>query len=234
MSRHIIQVAGVLDERDLEVLTVAGVTHIGFPLRLEVNSEEIPERRAADLIRSLPRSITPVLITYLREAARIVDLCRFLGCWTVQLHGAVTPDEVCRLKSLAGDLSIWKSLVVGKWTVDDLVQQVEEHASLVDAFITDTFRPETGASGATGRVHDWRISRKLVQISPRPLILDGGLTPANVAEAIGATGAAGVDAHTGLEGADGHKDKDLVVQFAANAHRAWAESVSDGHQHARW
>jgi phosphoribosylanthranilate isomerase len=51
-------------------------------------------------------------------------------------------------------------------------------------FITDTFDPSTGASGATGKTHDWDISKSLVQLSPKPVILAGGLNAENVYEAI--------------------------------------------------
>ena len=54
----------------------------------------------------------------------------------------------------------------------------------VDGFITDTYAPETGASGATGRTHDWTVSHRLAMLSPKPVILAGGLTPSNVRQAI--------------------------------------------------
>jgi phosphoribosylanthranilate isomerase len=94
---------------------------------------------------------------------------------------------------------------------------VRELAELVDAFITDTFDPATGASGATGKTHDWQISRRLVEISPQPVILAGGLTPDNVREAILAVQPAGVDCHTGVEDASGRKDADKVRRFVAEA-----------------
>ena len=92
-----------------------------------------------------------------------------------------------------------------------------ELAPLVDGFITDTYSPETGASGATGRTHDWAVSRRLVQLSPKPVILAGGLTPANVRQAIAAVRPAGVDVHTGVEDASGRKDRDKVLAFVAEA-----------------
>jgi len=91
---------------------------------------------------------------------------------------------------------------------------------LVDAFITDTFDPATGASGATGRTHDWNISRRLVEISRRPVLLAGGLAPDNVAEAIRRVRPAGVDSHTGVEDSAGRKDRDKVSRFVAEARRA--------------
>lgn len=92
----------------------------------------------------------------------------------------------------------------------------------VDAFITDTYDPATGASGATGKTHDWEVSRRLVALSPRPVLLAGGLVPGNVARAIHAVRPAGVDAHTGVEGPDGRKDSARVRAFVAAARAAFA------------
>jgi phosphoribosylanthranilate isomerase len=52
--------------------------------------------------------------------------------------------------------------------------------------------------GGTGRVHDWSISRRIVEASPVPVFLAGGLTPSNVAEAIRTVRPFGVDLCTGL------------------------------------
>ena len=89
--------------------------------------------------------------------------------------------------------------------------------------LTDTYAPETGAAGATGRTHDWAVSRRLVELSPRPVILAGGLTPANVRQAIAAVRAAAVDVHTGVEDASGRKDRAKVREFVAEARAAFAE-----------
>jgi len=96
-----------------------------------------------------------------------------------------------------------------------------EYERCVDAFITDTYDPATGACGATGRTHDWSVSRKLVELSSRPVLLAGGLTPDNIRQAIGQVRPAGVDAHTGVEGPDGRKDPALVRRFVAEARAAF-------------
>jgi len=103
-----------------------------------------------------------------------------------------------------------------------LQEAVDRFAPLVDAFITDTFDPATGASGATGKTHDWTVSRRLVERSPKPVILAGGLTAGNVRDAIRTVRPAGVDVHTGVEGSDGRKRRDLVHTFVAEARAGFA------------
>ena len=140
------------------------------------------------------------------------------GAPLVQLHGDIAPLELAKLKRLRPELAVIKSLVIGKQPYEDLVDTVQRLSAFVDAFITDTFDPATGASGATGKTHDWALSRRLVELASKPVILAGGLTPANVRDAIRVVGPAGVDAHTGVEDAAGRKDPAKVRRFVAEAY----------------
>jgi phosphoribosylanthranilate isomerase len=120
-------------------------------------------------------------------------------------------------------MEIIKSLIVHENNLDDLINLAESLAPLVDAFITDTFDPITGATGATGKTHNWAISRALVEHAPKPVILAGGLTPGNVAQAICTVRPWGVDCHTGVEGRDGRKDYTLVRAFVMEAEKAFGK-----------
>jgi phosphoribosylanthranilate isomerase len=146
-----------------------------------------------------------------------------LGVEMVQLHGDIAVDELKRLREVEPGWRIIKSLVVTGDNIGALLDDVDRLAPWVDAFITDTFDPATGARGATGKTHDWAVSRKLVEISPKPVILAGGLNPANVREAIRMVRPAGVDVHTGIEGADGRKRRDLTERFVTEAKTGLAE-----------
>jgi phosphoribosylanthranilate isomerase len=221
---ELIQIAGVIDRAEADLLVDSGVPYLGFPLRLPVHREDLSEEAAARIIRRLPAGFLGVLITYLDRAQDVIGLCRFLGARVVQLHGDVEAAELKRLKELDSDLFLIKSLVIGLHPMADLRRVIEWSAPYVDAYITDTFDPATGASGATGRTHDWRLSRELVELSPRPVILAGGLTPDNVREAIMAVRPAGVDAHTGVEDATGRKDRAKVERFLAEARDALREA----------
>jgi phosphoribosylanthranilate isomerase len=189
-----------------------------------VNREDLTEAEAAAIICSIRPPARGVLITYLDRAEAIADFCRSMGARVVQLHGDVPAPELARLRELDSELTIVKSLVVGRHPVTVLERLALELAPLVDGFLTDTYAPETGASGATGRTHDWAVSRRLVELSPRPVILAGGLTPANVREAIAAVRPAGVDVHTGVEDASGRKDRTKLLGFVAEARAGFARA----------
>jgi len=212
-NEWMIQIAGVHTLEEAMVLVDAGVTHIGFPLCLDVHKEDMDASATRSVIAQLPKNVVPVLITYLQTAAEIIALSGYLKVGFVQLHGRVLREELIALRSLKPDLSIIKSLIIGDRSFPGMCDLIHAYAPFVDAFLTDTYDFSTGATGATGKVHDWNISKKVVEISPHPVILAGGLTPENVRLGIDFVRPHGVDAHTGVEDDLGKKDPALVARF---------------------
>jgi phosphoribosylanthranilate isomerase len=225
--RDVVQVAGILDRAEAEMLVEAGVELLGFPLRLLDGREDLSERAARAIVESLPDPASAVCITYVSGPREIVELCDAVGMRRVQLHAPVPVSALAELRECRPGLFVIKSLIVRGADPSALEAELDACAPFVDAFITDTFDPATGRTGATGRTHDWSVSRRLVEASPRPVILAGGLTPDNVSESIRRTAPAGVDAHTGLEGPDGRKSPERIARFLAEA-RAGFEAVARG------
>lgn len=211
--KPIIQVAGIKDREEAELVVRCGVTHLGFPLRLPVHQEDLTDEEAAEIIAGIQSPVEAVLITYLTGAAEIVELTDRLNVRIVQIHGDIDTVGLRRLRAQAPDLEIWKSLIVREDNLDELEHTLRTVEPFVDAFITDTYDTQTGASGATGKTHDWEVDGRLVEMSRKPVILAGGLTPANVKCAILGVGPAGVDVHTGVEGPDGRKKRELIEIF---------------------
>ena len=219
-----IQVAGVVDQRDADLISGAGVEFIGFPLRLRDGREDLDESAARRIIRSLPPTTAAVAITYVHEAVDALDLCNSIGARWVQLHGDIPLDELARLRSLAPWIRIIKSLIVRGDAASGLRNEMTRCTPYVDAFITDTYDPRTGRTGATGLTHDWRVSRSIVAASSLPVILAGGLDPDNVRAAIREVRPAAVDVHTGIEGSDGRKDPERLRAFVDAAREAFANA----------
>ncbi|WP_066907789.1 phosphoribosylanthranilate isomerase [Millisia brevis] len=220
--KALVQIAGIIDAREADLLLENGVDWLGFPLRLPSGKDDISEADARAIIAGLPAGRAGVLITYLDRADEIARFCDSLGCSAVQLHGEIGIDELARLRALRPDLTILAALVVREENRAELLTHIERTQAHVDMYITDTYDPATGARGATGKTHDWSISAALAHRSERPLMLAGGLNPANVAESIARVRPAGVDAHTAVEGPDGRKDPEKVRRFVQEAQRAFA------------
>lgn len=217
----IIQIAGVRDLDEGLWLAESGATHLGFPLKLGYHKPDTSEEEARKIIAHLPKKIIPVLITYIHEPKEIIDFCHFLNVTAIQLHGAISQEELRKIRSIKQDLFIIKSLIVRSDNSEKLLAETREFSPYVDAFITDTFDPSTGATGATGKTHDWRVSQKLVEVSSKPVILAGGLNADNVREAILQVKPLGVDSHTGVEDVSGCKSRDKVFKFIQRAQDAF-------------
>jgi len=218
-----IHVAGVIDLAEAQLLIDCGIRYLGFPLVLDHHKEDLTIDAAVAIVSKLRNHATFFLVTYLNKARAICELCEALSVDMVQLHGQIDHEQIQLLRQEAPKLRIIKSLIVRGGNAGPLIDEVQRYGPSVDLFITDTFDPTTGASGATGRVHDWQISRRLVESSNRPVILAGGLNAKNVRRAIHTVRPAGVDVHTGIEGRDGRKRHDLTKRFVEEAQAGFAD-----------
>lgn len=218
---NFIQVAGVIDRKEAEMLVENGVHYLGFPLRLPVNKEDLSEENAAEIILELKPPYFGVVISYSDTAKEAIELCDKLNVKIIQLHGSIKIEELKKIKQKRSDIYVIKSLVIKQNNIDILTKLIKQTEPFVDAYITDTFDPTTGASGATGKTHDWEISKRFVELSSKPVILAGGLNPENVYEAIVKVKPAGVDVHTGVENNTGRKDEQLVKKFIEETRKAF-------------
>jgi phosphoribosylanthranilate isomerase len=131
----------------------------------------------------------------------------------LQLHGDEGPD-FCREAARRTGCRVIKALRVRSGAD---VQAAE--AFRTDFHLLDAYRP--GTPGGTGESFDWELAA--TRRSTVPLILAGGLTPANVAEAIAVTQPFAVDVASGVEVSPGVKDPQLMAAFAEAARAATGE-----------
>jgi phosphoribosylanthranilate isomerase len=130
----------------------------------------------------------------------------------LQLHGHETPARVAEVKARYG-LPVMK--VIGVAQEADLAPLME-YSLVADQILVDAKAPKGAVlPGGNGLTFDWRllVGRKWL----RPWMLAGGLTAANVAEAIRLTGARQVDVASGVESAPGVKDAGLIAAFVRAA-----------------
>ena len=97
--------------------------------------------------------------------------------------------------------------------------QAQNLSEAADYLLLDSAHPQSGQVGATGLVHDWALSRRIVESCSTPSILAGGLGPANVREAIEAVRPYGVDSETHTSRDDDRRRKDpekvrLFIEWA--------------------
>ncbi|WP_298194620.1 phosphoribosylanthranilate isomerase [Novosphingobium sp.] len=133
----------------------------------------------------------------------------------IQLHGKEDPARVAAIRAAFGK-PVWKATAVS--SADDIVR-AERFAGAADLVLFDA-KPPKGAAipGGLGLVFDWTLLAGYK--APLPWGLAGGLSPANVTEAVRATQAPLVDVSSGVESAPGVKDESLITRFCKAARAA--------------
>lgn len=210
-----VQIAGVSSLEEALTAEEAGADALGFTVRLPTGVHDgLTEAKARDLIARLPPFISSVAITYVSNARDAVELCRYLGVMVLQLHGDFPLGELRMIRAALPHLKLIRAVHV---TGPEAIGRARALERQVDAIILDTYDPASGRGGATGKIHDWTISRQIVAAVRAPVILAGGLTPDNVVEAIQTVSPWGVDVHTGIEDADGTRNLIKLRSFILRA-----------------
>ncbi|MFA9416551.1 phosphoribosylanthranilate isomerase [Natrinema sp. HArc-T2] len=207
-----VKVCGLTNEADLAAAVDAGADAVGIICDVPVETpREVSLEQATKLAAATPPFVTSVLVTMADDPADAVELVEAVEPDALQLHGGASPDE---LASLRTDVDIELLLAID---ADD-VTSAEAYDGVVDGLIVDTAGEDGG--GGTGRTHDWDRTREAAAALESPVILAGGLTPANVADAVRTVEPFAVDVASGVEKRGGVKDVDAVQSFVTRAKTA--------------
>jgi phosphoribosylanthranilate isomerase len=217
-----------------EALALAdlGVDHVGVtPTQLGLPGEVVVDR-AVEIVAALRGRATSVALSVDEDVDAVVDMVRVVRPDVLHLCGdieKVTPDEVAQIRRRIGPVRVMQAIpMVGA----QAIEQAAEFATVSDMLILDSDSAEIGGIGATGAVHDWSLSAEIVNSVDIPVILAGGLSPDNVAEAIDLVRPWGVDSltHTNRLLPDGGFRKDLqrVEAFVSAARSAGARLTAAG------
>lgn len=183
------KLCGLTRECDLDAAVDAGTDMVGFVSEVPIETpRELAPDRAATLVERVPESVTSVLVTMPATPADGVALIEEVQPDAIQVHGC-SPADIAAL----GERIAIPVIAAVDATDDDL----EEYAATADALVLDS-TDEQGAGG-TGETHDWARARAVVAALDTPVLLAGGLTPANVAGAVERVAPFGVDVSSGVE-----------------------------------
>lgn len=208
MTTTRVKICGLTNVPDLDRAIAAGADAVGVIADVPVETpRELSPRRARELVAGVPPFVTSVLVTMPETPAAALDLHRQVGADAIQIHGTLSPAEVSELDDRT-DAGIIAAL-------DVTSREIDAFADAADAILVDT--TDEAGGGGTGQTHDWERTREIRESIDVPLIVAGGLTPANVGAAIDAVGPFGVDTASGVETTGGEKDHEAVDAFVAQA-----------------
>ncbi|WP_418282791.1 phosphoribosylanthranilate isomerase [Halorubrum sp. DTA98] len=206
-----VKICGLTRGADLRAAIDAGADAVGVITEVPVDTpREVDPAAAAELLADVPPFVTATLVTMPSSPERAVELLRTVEPDAIQLHGEWTADEIGYVRAETG--------VKVLCTVDAADHgRAEMLDPIVDALVVDSTR-ESGAGG-TGETHDWAATGDLAARLTSPVVLAGGLTPENVAEAVRVADPFAVDVASGVELSGGRKDHNAIARFVTNAGR---------------
>jgi phosphoribosylanthranilate isomerase len=193
-----IKICGITNQEDALMAVEAGADALGFVF-FQGSPRYISPKQAADIIRSLPPFVHAVGLFVNEKPETVNAIADQCGLDLVQLHGDETPGYCDAIKR-----RIIKAFRVKDASSLDEMMNYRVAASLLDAW-------SPAARGGTGTTFNWEIAAKAAALNT--IILAGGLTPENVAEAIAMVNPYAVDVSSGVESSPGKKDAGLVTSF---------------------
>lgn len=221
-----VKICGMTNLEDALVAVAAGADAVGFVF-YEKSPRKITVEAAREIVRKLPEGVERVGVFVDLESEQIRNTVLAVGLSAVQLHGRKSTGNVMweDLRPATESLGASKliPMVYGDVLKDGFL--ISDHVrEQIFAILLDSRSDE--AAGGTGTTFDWAAARDMVQVVSLtvPVIVAGGLTSANVREAMRLFQPFGVDVASGVEARPGKKDPEKV--------RAFVRAVRDADQKA--
>lgn len=206
-----VKICGITNRADAEAAIELGADALGF--NLYAGSKRFIElRAAAEWIRELPLLITRVAVMVNPTIAAAEEVFALPFIDAVQFHGHESAEFCAHFA--ARERPFFKALALRDEHSDFDARRFHTRHIVLDAFAPGQF-------GGTGRLIDLGLAERFARENPDvELVLSGGLTPANVAEAIGRVQPFAVDVASGVEKSPGRKDRALLRAFLKAAKSA--------------
>ena len=193
-----VKICGITSLEDALMAVEAGADALGFVF-FRGSPRFISPERAAAIICRLPPFVQTVGLFVNEEQATVNEVTDRCGLDLVQLHGEESP----------GYCAAVTRRIIKAFRVKDLSTLDDMTDYRVAACLLDAWSP--AAHGGTGTTFNWDIAARAA--ATQSIILAGGLTPDNVAEAVATVHPYAVDVSSGVECAPGKKDAALMRAF---------------------
>jgi phosphoribosylanthranilate isomerase len=216
-----IKICGNTSLEDTQLAVKAGADAVGFVFARSPRQVTIPQ--VASILAHLAAPVERIGVFVDAPLDEIYAAVRACGLTGVQLHSDAGPELPAKLRARLGpQLRVLRVVHFDAESALLVKKQIAEHARNPDVAAVLIDSRTAKAVGGTGVPFDWEAARTTVFKRTRTgkRIAAGGLTPANVAEAIAMLRPWGVDVASGVESTPGHKDAHKVKDFIARARAA--------------
>jgi len=207
-----IKICGITNLEDARLAADLGAHALGF-IFYPKSPRSVRPDAAREIIKNLPPLVMTVGVFVDEEAVTVREIAKTAGLDWVQLHGQESP-EYCR--------TLGRRVIKGFRIKDESsLSLLPDFRDSVQAFLLDTYK--AGTAGGTGETFDWILARQVAESGP--IILAGGLNPANVAQALETARPAAVDVASGVEAAPGKKDPEKLRAFFKAINAVGGEAI---------
>ena len=213
MARPRVKICCIMSVAEARLAVSAGASALGLVGQMPSGPGVVDDALIAEIAAIVPPAVATFLLTSETGADAIVDHVRRCRTNTVQLVDRVEVTAHAAIRRALPQVKIVQVLHVAD---ADVVDEARALAGAVDAFLLDSGNPKLAVKvlGGTGRVHDWDLSRRIVEAVDRPVFLAGGLRADNVGEAIARVQPFGVDLCSSVR-SEGRLDADKLAAFFA-------------------
>jgi phosphoribosylanthranilate isomerase len=222
-----VKICGMTNADDALAAAEAGADAIG--MLFAPSKRRITVDQGKTIAGALPKTMEKVGVFYDEVASTIEDIATEVGLTAVQLHGDESPEFARNLfrnnpRRTRAQMRIFKTLHVRKGVegiARDFLREKCVDGLLLDSVVRDVKTGEV-VRGGTGQTFDWKRTSDFLPGIEREtrVIVAGGLSPANVGDAVRVMQPWGVDVCSGVECEVGKKDLKKLEEFVAAARAA--------------
>lgn len=204
-----IKICGITNVADAHAAVDLGADALGF-IFVPDTPRYIESQDAAQVISKLPPFITKVGVFADESPGTVSQTIQTCGLNVIQLHGSETPEYCDNIRSRG------RSIIIKSFRVKDRHSLSPIPKYKVSAYLLDTY--VKGKKGGTGETFNWDLAIEAKKYGR--IIIAGGLTPENVAEAIRHVRPYAVDVGSGVEASPGKKDHAKIRAFIESVRTA--------------
>jgi len=194
-----VKVCGITSIEDAVMAVEAGADALGL-MFYERSPRKISIETASAIKNALPPFVVKVGV-FADATENVIRTAALSGLNALQFHGNETPEFVKRFSP---------TTTIKAFRIQNAASLAQLVAYNTSAWLLDSYTP--AQLGGTGTTFNWDLALQARKLG-RPIILAGGLTPENVAEAVRKVRPYGVDVSSGVESAPGKKDPAKVAAF---------------------
>lgn len=209
--KPVIKICCIKNNEEAGIAIEAGASAIGLVAKMPSGPGPIDDELIRIIAAGVPPPIATFLLTSETSAEEIIRHHFRTFTNTIQIVDELSSGTFEQIKKAIPSVKIVKVIHV---IDEDSIEEALRISIHVDAILLDSGNPNLRIKelGGTGRVHNWKLSRRIVEQVKCPVFLAGGLTPENVRQAVEEVRPFGVDVCTGVR-TDGLLDRIKLDKF---------------------